>query len=41
MLLEHIIDFGEKFEIKILNTGKVVNNFDDYFREARIALNGE
>lgn len=41
ILLEHIIDFGEKFEIKILNTGKVVNNFDDYFREARIALNGE
>lgn len=39
--LEYIMDFGTDFEIKILNTGNVVNNFDDYFREARIALRGE
>lgn len=39
--LEYIMDFGTDFEIKILNTGNIVNNFDDYFREARIALRGE
>lgn len=39
--LEYIMDFGTDFEIKILNTGNVVSNFDDYFREARIALRGE
>ena len=39
--LEYIMDFGTDFEIKILNTGNVVNNFDDYSREARIALRGE
>lgn len=38
--LHYIMNFGNEFEIEILNTGTIVKDFDNYFDEAYHALRG-